>query len=236
MVIDSKAGEAGSAPVRPPRRSFTEDLSSTFSSPLAWILVLALIITWSCVFVIMFDLMDYKTVSDRPPLIRKVLKDSGRRGGLSKMRSDPLRVVNDAVEESTNLVSAVLNFAASLIAPDEEDGGLYAVRKKGEFLPSRSKVIGMQAKEKLPAIEVEEEGEELGEEEGEETDEVEAPAEEEKQEELEGEEDEEEEDDEGYDEEYDDEEYDEEYDDEEYDEEYDEEEYDDEEYDEGESG
>ncbi|CAG5928417.1 unnamed protein product [Menidia menidia] len=197
MVIDSKAGEAGSAPVRPPRRSFTEDLSSTFSSPLAWILVLALIITWSCVFVIMFDLMDYKTVS----------------GGLSKMRSDPLKVVNDAVEESTNLVSAVLNFAASLIAPDEEDG----TRNNAQY-------DLITAKEKLPAIEVEEEGEEFGEEEGEETDEVEAPAEEEKQEELEGEEDEEEEDDEGYDEEYDDEEYDEEYDDEEYDEEYDEEE------------
>ena len=63
MVIDSKSGEVGSPPPQGPKKSFTDDLHSTFSSPLAWILVLALIITWSCVFVIMFDLMDYKTIS-----------------------------------------------------------------------------------------------------------------------------------------------------------------------------
>lgn len=65
MVIDGKNGDAGSPSVRVSKKSFTDDLHSTFSSPLAWILVLALIITWSCVFVIMFDLMDYKTVSGK---------------------------------------------------------------------------------------------------------------------------------------------------------------------------
>ena len=65
MVIDSKNGDAGSPSVRGSKKTFTDDLHSTFSSPLAWILVLALIITWSCVFVIMFDLMDYKTISGK---------------------------------------------------------------------------------------------------------------------------------------------------------------------------
>lgn len=63
MVLDHKNGDAGAPPVRVLKKSFTDDFYSTFSSPLAWILVLALIITWSCVFVIMFDLMDYKTIS-----------------------------------------------------------------------------------------------------------------------------------------------------------------------------
>uniref|UniRef100_A0A3Q2G4A1 Triadin n=1 Tax=Cyprinodon variegatus TaxID=28743 RepID=A0A3Q2G4A1_CYPVA len=125
MVIDGKVGEAGSTTVRGSKKTLTEDFYSTFSSPLAWILVLALVITWTCVFVIMFDLADYKTIADRPSAgIRKVLKDSGRRGGLSKFSSDPVKVVNDAVDESTNMISSVFNFAASLIAPEEDEGKL----------------------------------------------------------------------------------------------------------------
>uniref|UniRef100_A0A3B5BM48 Triadin n=1 Tax=Stegastes partitus TaxID=144197 RepID=A0A3B5BM48_9TELE len=125
MVIESKNGDAGSPPSRVSKKSFKEDVYSTFSSPLAWILVLALVITWSCVFVIMFDLMDYKTISGRPsPGIRKVLKDSGRRGGISRIGSDPMKAVNDAVEESSNVISMVFRFAANLIAPEEDEGTL----------------------------------------------------------------------------------------------------------------
>uniref|UniRef100_A0A8C7WPK7 Triadin n=1 Tax=Oryzias sinensis TaxID=183150 RepID=A0A8C7WPK7_9TELE len=138
MVIDSKNGEAGTPSGRMSKKTFTDDLHSTFSSPLAWILVLALLITWTCVFVIMFDLMDYKTISGtirtvyiffsfplkhvyHPPSgIRKVWKDPGHRGGINKISSDPMKVVNDAVEESSNVFTAILNFGASLIAPEEE--------------------------------------------------------------------------------------------------------------------
>ncbi|XP_056150176.1 triadin-like [Lampris incognitus] len=135
MVIDSKSGDAGSPPARLSRKTFTDDIYSTFSSPLAWILVLALVITWSCVFVIMFDLMDYRTLSGAPPppAVRKALKETGRRGGLYKISSDPMKVVNEAMDESSNLVSMMLNFAASLIAPEEDEGNLYAVRKKGSY-------------------------------------------------------------------------------------------------------
>ncbi|KAG8011494.1 Triadin, partial [Nibea albiflora] len=102
MVIDAKNGDAGSPSARGSKKTFVDNLQSTFSSPLAWILVLALIITWSCVFVIMFDLMDYKTVS----------------GGLSKIGSDPMKAVKDVVEESSNVFSVAFRFAANLIAPD----------------------------------------------------------------------------------------------------------------------
>lgn len=43
-------------------------------------------------------------------------------GGLSKVGSDPMKLVNDAVEESTNLFSVMLKFAASLVAPEEDEG------------------------------------------------------------------------------------------------------------------
>uniref|UniRef100_A0A3P9BEP9 Triadin n=1 Tax=Maylandia zebra TaxID=106582 RepID=A0A3P9BEP9_9CICH len=131
MVLDHKNGDAGAPPLRVLKKSFTDDFYSTFSSPLAWILVLALIITWSCVFVIMFDLMDYKTISGHPP--RRVFKDSGRRGGLSKISSDPMKAVNDAVDESSNIITGIVKFAANLIAPDDDEGTLYAVRKKGLY-------------------------------------------------------------------------------------------------------
>lgn len=43
-------------------------------------------------------------------------------GGLSKLSSDPATLVNDAVEESTHLIGAMLKFAANLIAPEEDQG------------------------------------------------------------------------------------------------------------------
>ncbi|KAJ4920748.1 hypothetical protein JOQ06_027763, partial [Pogonophryne albipinna] len=223
MVIDSKAVDPGPAPGAKTQEDFkNEELHSTFSSPLAWILVLALLITWSCVFVIM--LIWWTTRPSQvahPPAVRKVLKDSGHRGGLSKISADPIKVVNDAMEESTNIIRMIFSFAANMVAPEEEEGNLYAVRKKGEFLPSRSKVIGMQAPASQPVIEmVEDEDDDLQQEEEEEgvEEEVEAAAAaaaEEEEEEEAGEEEleEEEEDDEDDDEYYEDdeEEYDEEY-------------------------
>uniref|UniRef100_A0A8C9TXE2 Triadin n=1 Tax=Scleropages formosus TaxID=113540 RepID=A0A8C9TXE2_SCLFO len=65
-VVDSKNGDVVSSPSRAPRKTVTDDLYATFSSPMAWILVLALIITWSAVAVIMFDLLDYKGLTGRP--------------------------------------------------------------------------------------------------------------------------------------------------------------------------
>ncbi len=43
-------------------------------------------------------------------------------GGLSKIGSDPMKVVNDAIEESSNMISLIFRFAANLIAPEEDEG------------------------------------------------------------------------------------------------------------------
>ncbi|KAK6295161.1 hypothetical protein J4Q44_G00343870 [Coregonus suidteri] len=146
MVIESKNGEAGQPLVRVSKRTVTDDLYTTFSSPMAWILVLALVVTWSCVAIIMFDLMDYKGLTGvpPPPAVRKAIKEAGRsRGSIQHISSDPMKMVNEAVEESTGWGNLLLTFASSLVAPEEEDeieGELHPVKKKAAFLPSRKQV------------------------------------------------------------------------------------------------
>lgn len=46
-------------------------------------------------------------------------------GGLSKIGSDPVKAVNDAVEESSNMITGIFKFAANLIAPDDDEGSVF---------------------------------------------------------------------------------------------------------------
>jgi hypothetical protein len=64
-VIDNKNGCIPKSPGKVLKRSVTEDIVTTFSSPAAWLLVIALIITWSAVAIVMFDLVDYKNFSGK---------------------------------------------------------------------------------------------------------------------------------------------------------------------------
>ncbi|KAJ8355936.1 hypothetical protein SKAU_G00187300 [Synaphobranchus kaupii] len=121
-LIDSKNGDVGHM-VRVSKKTVTDDLYSTFSSPMAWILVLALIITWSAVAVIMFDLMDCKGLTGpRPAGFSKAIEEAeGPRGSIQEIGSDPMKVVNDAVEESSDWMNTVLTFVSDLLAPEEDD-------------------------------------------------------------------------------------------------------------------
>lgn len=64
-MIDSKNGSVPKSPGKVLKRTVTEDIVTTFSSPAAWLLVVALIITWSAVAVVMFDLVDYRNLSGK---------------------------------------------------------------------------------------------------------------------------------------------------------------------------
>ena len=64
-VIDNKNGAVPKSPGKVLKRTVTEDIVTTFSSPAAWLLVIALIVTWSAVAVVMFDLVDYKNFSGK---------------------------------------------------------------------------------------------------------------------------------------------------------------------------
>lgn len=62
MSNQANGGEAV-PPAPANQRTFLDDLIMTFSSPMAWLLVVALILTWTGVAIVLFDLLDYKTLA-----------------------------------------------------------------------------------------------------------------------------------------------------------------------------
>ncbi|KAM4865993.1 triadin-like [Thomomys bottae] len=105
-VIDNKNGSVPKSPGKVLKRTVTEDIVTTFSSPAAWLLVIALIITWSAVAVVMFDLVDYKNFSA---------------SSIARIGSDPLKLVHDAVEETTDWVYGFFSLLSDIISSEAED-------------------------------------------------------------------------------------------------------------------
>lgn len=64
-------GREAVPPARPNQKTFLDEVILTFSSPMAWLLVVALILTWSGVAIVLFDLLDYKTLAgnERRPFV-----------------------------------------------------------------------------------------------------------------------------------------------------------------------
>ncbi|XP_061602915.1 triadin isoform X2 [Cololabis saira] len=127
---------------RSSQRSFLDDVILTFSSPMAWLLIVALVITWSAVAIVLFDLLDYKTLADYTsycddPVCLSSDKTKGGRTGVPPPSAAPRRTLKirggvrpiksslagiDA-QESTDWLGMIWTFATSLIAPDEEEEG-----------------------------------------------------------------------------------------------------------------
>uniref|UniRef100_A0A8C5XCK6 Triadin n=1 Tax=Microcebus murinus TaxID=30608 RepID=A0A8C5XCK6_MICMU len=136
-VIDSKNGSVPKSPGKVLKRTVTEDIVTTFSSPAAWLLVIALIITWSAVAVVMFDLVDYKNFSA---------------SSIAKIGSDPLKLVHDAVEETTDWIYGLFSLLSDIISSegDEEDDDGDEDTDKGEIEepPFKKKEIRKEKTEK----------------------------------------------------------------------------------------
>ncbi|KAK7151065.1 hypothetical protein R3I93_012107 [Phoxinus phoxinus] len=126
-IVETK-NDVSAHPVRSSKRTMTDDLYSTFSSPMAWILVLALVITWSAVAIIMFDLLDTKGLEGpQPHRVRKTLKEAGSlRGGIHHISPDPMKAVNEAMDDTTDWITSILTFMTNLVAPEEEDEALHS--------------------------------------------------------------------------------------------------------------
>ncbi|KAF3849729.1 hypothetical protein F7725_019448 [Dissostichus mawsoni] len=104
------SGEEAVPPPRTNQRTFLDDVILTFTSPMAWLLVVALILTWSGVAIVLFDLLDYKTLS----------------GGFRPIKSSPAGVPADVTaQESSDWLEMIWNFAVSLVAPDDEEEGIH---------------------------------------------------------------------------------------------------------------
>lgn len=136
-VIDNKNGSVPKSPGKVLKRTVTEDIVTTFSSPAAWLLVIALIITWSAVAIVMFDLVDYKNFSA---------------SSIAKIGSDPLKLVNDAVEETTDWIYGFFSLLSDIISSDgdEEDEEADEDIDKGEIEepPLKRKEIHKEKAEK----------------------------------------------------------------------------------------
>ncbi|XP_023010922.1 triadin isoform X2 [Maylandia zebra] len=110
------------SPSRPNQRTFLDDVILTFTSPMAWLMVVALIITWSAVAIVLFDLLDYKTLAGLPPPAAIAKRSMRTRGGVRPIKSSSVGV---SPQESTEWLEMMWAFAASLVAPDEEEEGIH---------------------------------------------------------------------------------------------------------------
>ncbi|XP_076021493.1 triadin-like [Genypterus blacodes] len=113
------ANGVANPPPRSYQRTFWDEVVMTFTSPMAWLLVVALVITWFGVAIVLFDLLDYRTLTGLPPpssVAKRVLR---MKGGSRTMKSRPV-----AAPESTDWLQLLWTFVVSLVAPDEEEEGI----------------------------------------------------------------------------------------------------------------
>ncbi|XP_039638591.1 triadin-like [Perca fluviatilis] len=133
-------GREAVPPAQTNQKTFLDDVILTFSSPMAWLLVVALVITWSGVAIVLFDLLDYKTLTEYtsycddpvclssglPPPSAIAKRGLKVKGGFRPIKSSPAGVpVDVTAQESTDWLEMIWTFAASLVAPDEEEEGIH---------------------------------------------------------------------------------------------------------------
>ncbi|CAK6962143.1 hypothetical protein PFLUV_G00211980 [Scomber scombrus] len=135
--MSSQTSDGGAAPPsRPNQKTFLDDVILTFTSPMAWLLVVALIITWSAVAIVLFDLLDYKTLAEYtsycddpmclsaglPPPSAIAKRGLRSRGVVRSIKSSHAGVPGEAAAQGgTDWLELLWNFAASLVAPDDEE-------------------------------------------------------------------------------------------------------------------
>ncbi|XP_008396323.1 triadin isoform X5 [Poecilia reticulata] len=129
MSGQTSGGEAG-PPSRSNQRTFLDDVVLTFSSPMAWLLVVALVLTWSGVAIVLFDLLDYKTLAGLPPPPAIAKRGLRARAALRSLKPSPAGVHGDITpQESDDWLEMIWSFAASLVAPDEEEEGIHQLNE-----------------------------------------------------------------------------------------------------------
>uniref|UniRef100_A0A668A9P0 Triadin n=1 Tax=Myripristis murdjan TaxID=586833 RepID=A0A668A9P0_9TELE len=115
-------GEAVPPSPRTTQRTLLDDLILTFTSPMAWLLVVALVITWSGVAIVLFDLLDYKTLAGNTEGNRKIIDAVSSKSLISHLISPHFFFLP---EEGTDWLELLWSLAASLVAPDEEEEGIH---------------------------------------------------------------------------------------------------------------
>ncbi|XP_062890173.1 triadin isoform X3 [Mobula hypostoma] len=142
--FDDKNGAVATHMAKMSKKSVSDDLASTFSSPAAWFLVVALIVTWSAVAIVMFDLMDYKNLVGKQQVgVDKVLKEApSLKGGFKDLSSDPMKVIDEAVEDTSTWIYGFISLLSDILStkeyPDDDmdEGEIESqTKKKGVYHP-----------------------------------------------------------------------------------------------------
>ncbi|XP_030261998.1 triadin isoform X5 [Sparus aurata] len=125
--MSSQANGGGAVPpAQTKQRTFLDDVILTFSSPMAWLLVVALILTWSGVAIVLFDLLDYRTLAGLPPPSAIAKRGLKMRGGIRPKPGPSAAPADVAAQESTDWLEMIWTFAASLVAPDDEEEAFHS--------------------------------------------------------------------------------------------------------------
>ncbi|RMC13040.1 hypothetical protein DUI87_10570 [Hirundo rustica rustica] len=132
-IIDGKNGSVPSSSMKVGKKSVTEDLVTTFSSPAAWLLVVALIVTWSAVAIVMFDLVDYKTLAGR---------------SVHKLSTEPLRIIHETLEESSDWIYGFFSLLSDIVWSDDDDSDEEIQKQKTER-PEKRTPAKVTSKDKL---------------------------------------------------------------------------------------
>ncbi|CAJ1077630.1 triadin [Xyrichtys novacula] len=123
-----------------PANSNVQAFLTNEHSPMAWLLVVALIITWSGVAIVLFDLLDYKTLAEYtsycddpvclspglppPPAIAK--RGMRARAAIHPTKASRVAAPADlTAQESADWLEMIWTFAASLVAPEDEEEGIH---------------------------------------------------------------------------------------------------------------
>ncbi|XP_058691655.1 triadin isoform X6 [Poecile atricapillus] len=142
-IIDGKNGSVPSSSMKVGKKSVTEDLVTTFSSPAAWLLVVALIVTWSAVAIVMFDLVDYKDLAGIATYSQHCDDPCFPPGrSVHKLSTEPLRIIHETLEESSDWIYGFFSLLSDIVWSDDDDSD------EGEVEPSLKKEIQKQKTEK----------------------------------------------------------------------------------------
>ncbi|XP_056343063.1 triadin isoform X5 [Oenanthe melanoleuca] len=142
-IIDGKNGSVPSSPMKVGKKSVTEDLVTTFSSPAAWLLVVALIVTWSAVAIVMFDLVDYKTLAGIATYSQHCDDPCSPPGrSVHKLSTEPLRIIHETLEESSDWIYGFFSLLSDIVWSDDDDSD------EGEVEPSLKKEIQKEKMER----------------------------------------------------------------------------------------
>ncbi|XP_058275995.1 triadin isoform X3 [Hirundo rustica] len=142
-IIDGKNGSVPSSSMKVGKKSVTEDLVTTFSSPAAWLLVVALIVTWSAVAIVMFDLVDYKTLAGIATYSQHCDDPCFPPGrSVHKLSTEPLRIIHETLEESSDWIYGFFSLLSDIVWSDDDDSD------EGEVEPSVKKEIQKQKTER----------------------------------------------------------------------------------------